>query len=202
MRRVSPQVRLRCKGFGEPPRFGATLGAMSLGLSELRGCALARIALGHVTNEYPNKPDHVLGGDADLHGPRTLHPIFYGSFDWHSCVHGYWLLTHLYRLFPSVAEAERIRALVDAHFTTHNVAGELAYLSRPSSKTFERPYGCESQAPRAPEGRAALTPRRDGSGERSPPRERRSAAGSRSDPFRDAPRGDRFRAPRSRGPGC
>ena len=60
----------------------------------------AGLALAHVTREYPNKMDHVLNGPTDVVGPRAAHPIFYGSFDWHSCVHGYWLLTRLYREFP------------------------------------------------------------------------------------------------------
>jgi hypothetical protein len=102
---------------------------------------LARIALGHVTREYPHKLDHVLVGAEDLSSPRALHPIFYGSFDWHSCVHGYWLLLSLYRRFPELPEAARIREVVDEHFTPEKVAAELAYLARPSSRTFERPYG-------------------------------------------------------------
>jgi len=102
---------------------------------------LARIALGHVTREYPNKLDHVLRGPEDLRGPRALHPVFYGSFDWHSCVHSYWLLTHIYRLFPSLAEADEIAALVDSHFTRENMAAEVAYLQQPGRGTFERPYG-------------------------------------------------------------
>jgi len=57
----------------------------------------ARVALSHVEREYPNKLDHVLRGPADLRAPRDLHPLFYGSFDWHSCVHGYWLLATLRR---------------------------------------------------------------------------------------------------------
>jgi hypothetical protein len=101
----------------------------------------ARIALGHVTREYPNKLDHVLNGPEDARGPRALHPIFYGSFDWHSCVHGYWLLASLYRLCPDGPVAEPIRALLDAQLTDENVAGELAYLDRPLSGGFERPYG-------------------------------------------------------------
>jgi hypothetical protein len=100
-----------------------------------------KIALGHLTREYPNKLDHVLHGPEDLAGPRALHPIFYGSFDWHSCVHGYWLLLHLYRSFPELPEAALVRQLVDTHITEANVATELAYLDRPSSRTFERPYG-------------------------------------------------------------
>ena len=60
----------------------------------------ARIALGHVAREYPHKLDHVLLGDEDALPPRELHPIFFGSFDWHSCVHGWWTLLTLRRLFP------------------------------------------------------------------------------------------------------
>lgn len=101
----------------------------------------ARIALGHVRREYPNKLDHVLDAAADARGPRDLHPIFYGSFDWHSCVHGYWLLAGLLRRFPAIPEAEQVRALFAETFTEANVAGEVAYLARPSSRGFERPYG-------------------------------------------------------------
>lgn len=101
----------------------------------------ARIALGHVTREYPNKLDHVLDGDADALGPRALHPIFYGSFDWHSCVHGYWLLAGLLRRYPEIPEADSIRILFETHLTPQNVAGELHYLQRPSARGFERPYG-------------------------------------------------------------
>lgn len=101
----------------------------------------ARIALGHVSREYPNKLDHVLAAPDDLKGPRALHPIFFGSFDWHSCVHGHWLLARLYRRFPALPQAEPIRALFEAQLTEANVAGELAYLARASSRGFERPYG-------------------------------------------------------------
>src|SRR5512140_660864 len=94
----------------------------------------ARIALGHVTREYPNKLDHVLTGEEDAKGPRALHPIFFGSFDWHSCVHGYWLLASLLRREPGIPEAGRIRALFDDSFTDAKVAAEVAYLARPSSR--------------------------------------------------------------------
>ncbi|WP_250473527.1 DUF2891 domain-containing protein [Caballeronia sp. GAFFF1] len=101
----------------------------------------AQVALGHLTREYPNKLDHVLASDADAQSPRALHPIFYGSFDWHSCVHGYWLIACLFDRFPGLAEAGRIRAVIDEHFTEANVAAEVAYLERPASRGFERPYG-------------------------------------------------------------
>ena len=101
----------------------------------------AGIALGHVTREYPNKLDHVLTGPQDVKGPRALHPIFFGSFDWHSCVHGHWLLARLYRRFPQLPEAAAIGALLDAQFTSDKVAGELHYLEQPATRGFERPYG-------------------------------------------------------------
>lgn len=101
----------------------------------------ARIALSHVAREYPNKLDHVLDGPDDLRGPRDLHPIYFGSFDWHSCVHGYWLLATLLRLHPAIPEAPAIRQLFDEAFTAKKVAAEVAYLQRPSARGFERPYG-------------------------------------------------------------
>lgn len=102
---------------------------------------LAAIALGHVSREYPNKLDHVLNGPGDLRGPRELHPAFYGSFDWHSCVHGFWMLARLLRRFPAGAAAPAIRALFDAHLTDATIAVERAYLDRPLARGFERPYG-------------------------------------------------------------
>lgn len=101
----------------------------------------AAAALGHITREYPNKLDHVLAGPQDVLSPRALHPIFYGSFDWHSCVHGWWTLFTCYRLYPDLPEAHRIRAHAEALFTEANVAVEVAYLKRPESRGFERPYG-------------------------------------------------------------
>ena len=102
---------------------------------------MASIALGHVGKEYPHKLDHVLLGDEDAVPPRVLHPIFHGSFDWHSCVHGWWTLLTLQRLFPDIAEAQAIADRADASFTPEKVGAELAYLERPLSGGFERPYG-------------------------------------------------------------
>jgi hypothetical protein len=101
----------------------------------------AEIALGHVTREYPHKLDHVMDGPEDVLGPKALHPIFHGSFDWHSCVHGYWLLLTTRRLFPELPAAPRVKALLDEMLTEEKAAGELAYLDRAYSGGFERPYG-------------------------------------------------------------
>lgn len=101
----------------------------------------ANIALGHVRREYPYKCDHVLVADADARVPRDLHPVFHGSFDWHSCVHSYWMLLRLRRLFPDLPVAARITALANEMLTPEKLAGERAYLDRPSSGGFERPYG-------------------------------------------------------------
>ena len=101
----------------------------------------ARIALGHVVRPYPYKMDHVLLGDEDARPPCEFHPIFYGSFDWHSCVHGWWTLLTLRRLFPDMVEAAAIAGLADRSFTAEKVVAERAYLDRPLSAGFERPYG-------------------------------------------------------------
>lgn len=101
----------------------------------------ASLALAHVGREYPNKLDHVMAGEDDVRGPRALHPIFFGSFDWHSCVHGYWLLARLLRRCPDLSAASRIEAVFAERITEANVAAECAYLTRPASRGFERPYG-------------------------------------------------------------
>jgi len=112
-----------------------------MSLARSTASRFAKIALGHLTREYPNKLDHVMADAGDVRSPRDLHPIFYGSFDWHSCVHGYWLLATLLRLRPEIPEAETIVALFDDAFTPEKVGVEIAYLTRPESRGFERPYG-------------------------------------------------------------
>jgi hypothetical protein len=102
---------------------------------------LATTVLSNVTREYPNKLDHVMTDAADVKSPRALHPVFYGSFDWHSCVHGYWLLARIYRRFPACPASATIRDVIDRHFTVSNVAGELEYLANTAHRSFERPYG-------------------------------------------------------------
>lgn len=101
----------------------------------------AEIALGHVRREYPHKLDHVMSGPEDVLSPSALHPIFHGSFDWHSCVHSYRTLLRIRRLFPGLDVSRRIEALGDEMLTPDKVAGEVAYLDRAYSGGFSRPYG-------------------------------------------------------------
>jgi hypothetical protein len=101
----------------------------------------ARLALKGLGREYPNKPEHVMAGPADVKGPRALHPAFFGSYDWHSSVHGHWMLARLLRLFPDLPEAVQIRGVLAEHLTAENLAEEAAYFARKESTPFERPYG-------------------------------------------------------------
>lgn len=101
----------------------------------------ASLTLGHLGLRYPYKLDQVLTGPEDLLEPHQLHPIFHGSFDWHSCVHGWWQVMRLARAFPAMPEAGAIRARADTMLVPEKVAGELARLDRPMSAAFERPYG-------------------------------------------------------------
>ena len=101
----------------------------------------ATATLAHLGREYPYKMDLVLTGPEDARPPREHHPIFHGSFDWHSCVHGWWQILRLARRFPGLPVAADIRARADAMLIPEKVAGELAFLARPMSASFERPYG-------------------------------------------------------------
>jgi hypothetical protein len=103
--------------------------------------SFARLALKGLDKEYPNKPEHVMGGPGDIQGPRTLHPAFFGCYDWHSSVHGHWMLVRLLRLFPDMPEARSIREVLNAHLTIDKINAEVAYFQRAEAKSFERPYG-------------------------------------------------------------
>lgn len=101
----------------------------------------ARLALECVHKEYPNKISHVLQGDADARPPRELTPAFYGCFDWHSAVHGHWLLARLARTFPDAAFTAEARAALAESLTPEHIAAEVEYLAAEGRQTFERPYG-------------------------------------------------------------
>lgn len=99
------------------------------------------ITLAHLGRQYPFKMDLVLNGAGDARPPIQFHPIFHGSFDWHSCVHGWWQVMRLVRLFPDMPEAVEVRSRADRMLVPDKVAGERAYLQRPLAQGFERPYG-------------------------------------------------------------
>ena len=137
----------------------------------------ADLALSCVHKEYPNKIAHVLASDADVAPPRKLTPAFYGCYDWHSSVHGHWLLARLARTFPDAPFAERARVALRHNITTATIAKEVAYLRGPGRASFERPYGLawllqlgaelrEWDDPAARELSAALKPLEDAVAER------------------------------------
>jgi hypothetical protein len=114
---------------------------MTHALDQATAGRFAALTLGHLTREWPYKLDQTLGGPGDLALPQTLHPIFHGSYDWHSCVHGWWQVMRLARLFPAMPAAAAVEALADRMLVAERAAGELAYLARPTTGSFERPYG-------------------------------------------------------------
>lgn len=101
----------------------------------------ANLALACVHKEYPNKLAHSLNSDADVAPPRKLTPAFYGCYDWHSSVHGHWLLARLVRSFPDASFAPAARAALQQSLTEANIAQEVAYLKADGRASFEWPYG-------------------------------------------------------------
>jgi len=101
----------------------------------------AQLALACVHKEYPNKISHTLNGDEDVAPPRKLTPAFYGCYDWHSSVHGHWLLVRLVRTFPDADFGQSAREALRQSLTTENIAQEAAYLRGEGRASFERPYG-------------------------------------------------------------
>jgi hypothetical protein len=119
---------------------GAPGGAMQ-GVDAAAAGRFAKLALDCVHREYPNKISHAMASDDDARPPRALTPAFYGCYDWHSSVHGHWLLVRLARAFPGEPFAAAARAALERSLTPEHVAGEVRYLRAPGRTTFERPYG-------------------------------------------------------------
>jgi hypothetical protein len=117
------------------------LGAERAALDADSASRLAALALACVHREYPNKIAHVMDSDDDALPPRELTPAFYGCFDWHSAVHGHWLLARLARLHPEAPFAKEARAALAKSLTPEHIAVEVAYVSRKGRESFERPYG-------------------------------------------------------------
>jgi len=112
-----------------------------IALTQTQASHFAGLALKCIQKQYPNKPDHTINDKDDVRSPREMHPAFYGCLDWHSTVHGHWMLVHLLKLFPNLPESKQIRAALDANLGEKNIAGEVAYLKQPSRASFERTYG-------------------------------------------------------------
>jgi len=110
-------------------------------LDEARATAFARLALAGIGKEYPNKPADVLNDDGDVRPPREIHPAFYGCYDWHSAVHGHWMLVRILRRLPGLPIEGEVRAALAANLTPANLAAEARFFARPGAKSYERPYG-------------------------------------------------------------
>ena len=141
-------------------------------LTDAEAGRYAALALKCVQREYPNKLDHVMNGAEEVLAPKVLHPAFYGCFDWHSSVHGHWMLVRLLRVRPGLKPSAEIRAVLDENLVPERIAAEVAYFDQPGRRSFERTYGwawllklaAELKAWDAPEARrwsAALQPLAD-----------------------------------------
>ena len=103
---------------------------------------LASLPLKCIVQEYPNKINHLAVGDSDqLITPKNMHPAFYGCLDWHSSVHGHWMLVKLLKDFPSLPDAKKIREIISGNMSPENLMKEAKYFDAPFSKSFERTYG-------------------------------------------------------------
>lgn len=113
----------------------------ALRLTDAAADGFAGLALHCVRQEYPSKLDHVMNGPQEVLGPRALHPAFFGCFDWHSSVHGHWMLVRLLRTHPGMTRAAEIRAVLDEHLAPAPIAAEVAYFNQAGRRSFERTYG-------------------------------------------------------------
>jgi len=126
------------RSMGTPPTANSN---QDRTLSVEQASRFAGLAMKCISREYPNKPEHVLNTAADVLSPRALHPAFYGCFDWHSSVHGHWMLVRLLRLFPGLPEGVAVRAALNRNLTADNIRTEASYLEAPNRQSFERTYG-------------------------------------------------------------
>ncbi|UKD55265.1 DUF2891 domain-containing protein [Amycolatopsis sp. FU40] len=111
------------------------------GLLAAHAGEFAEVALTNVVREYPHYESHWRVDETPVPAIRELHPCFYGSFDWHSCVEMFWVLAHLLRRYPSLVPAGEIRAVLNAHLTEPALAAEAAYFAPEHHRTTQRPYG-------------------------------------------------------------
>jgi len=124
----------------EPPVSKPAATKEALKMTPEQASAFARLALKGIRKEYPNKPGDVISGEADVKNPKAVHPAFYGCFDWHSSVHGHWMLVRLLLLFPDLPEKKEIRAALAENLTAKTLQAEADYYGRPNTQSFERTY--------------------------------------------------------------
>jgi hypothetical protein len=110
-------------------------------LSDTQAFQLAQLAISGLQREYPNKPANVMTGPETILSPKQMHPAFYGCFDWHSSVHGHWMLVRLMRSNPTHGLVQESRAKIEANLTAANILAEAAYFDEKENKSFERMYG-------------------------------------------------------------
>ncbi len=130
-------------GFAAPTVHGQAKrdATHSMSLNQAQASHFANLALKCVAKEYPNKPEHVMNDGKDIQSPRSLHPAFFGCYDWHSSVHGHWMLVRLLRTFPDLSRAPEIRKALGDNLAAKNILVETAYLKQPNRQSFERTYG-------------------------------------------------------------
>ncbi len=119
--------------------WGAETNPLQLDLE--KASKFAAMAMKCIEKEYPNKPSHVMNSEKEVLGPRAQHPAFYGCYDWHSAVHGHWMLVRLLKIFPGLPEAVEIRKALSRNLTAANILKEVEYFKQPGRKSFERIYG-------------------------------------------------------------
>ncbi len=132
---------MRCLLLGLTVLTGAQAQDGDLALTDAAADRFAALALRCVRQEYPNKLDHVMNDAGEVRSPRELHPAFYGCFDWHSSVHGHWMLVRLLREHPGMVRAAEIRAVLEENLAPARIAMEVAYLEQGNRRSFERTYG-------------------------------------------------------------
>lgn len=126
---------------GEDKKTAAEKKENSIELNDEEANRLARLPLKCLLQEYPNKLGQVLNDSSEVKEPSALHPIFYGCFDWHSSVHGHWLLVVLAKKFPQLEHRDSIMNLLDSQFTQSKVEQEMAFFKTKYNESFERTYG-------------------------------------------------------------
>lgn len=115
--------------------------ALQPALTDHQITKFARLALEGLDREYPNKPSNVMESAADVLSPRDMHPVFFGNFDWHSSLHGHWMLIRLMKRYPDATVADEIEKVIDQRFTSEALQAEADYFNKRENRSFERMYG-------------------------------------------------------------